>query len=326
MARGNTAILYGIIQDKPTIKINEKGEFVVARIKLLTVRRSKANEEMRLQGSPRTDVQYVITRNPAMIEKIIVPLRKGDVILVKGTISTREVNKKFICPYCHETNLHEGGVMNYVDPIFIERTNETPIEDEQEETEKLLSKAEISNICWIFGTLCRPPEYYQGNLGNSAERHKEECDFQIACNRIRRIKEDDPDKTTDYPYVKTFGPRSKEYSEVLHVGSEIFINGSIQAREVEMIKTCEYCGNSFEAKGATMEIVPYSIEYIDNCDIPESKHNNEEENEIEEDFEEVYTSDEEYIKLMQEYSMADQDEEYDPDENDEDSDEDDDWG
>lgn len=293
MARENVAFLYGIIKDKPTIKINDKSEFVVARIKMLTVRRSWASEELRLKGAPRTDIQYVITRNPAMIEKHIVPLKQGDVILVKGTISTREVKKKYICPFCHEINVHEGGVMNYVDPIFIEKTNEETV-SEEEMTDKLLSKAEISNVCYVFGTLCREPEYYQSDTG------KEECDFQIATNRKRRIREDDPEKTADYPYVKTFGAKTKEYKEVLHVGSEIFINGSLQAREVNMEKVCEYCGNPFEAMGATMEIVPYSIEYIKNCNIPEPGDDNTDLA----GFDDGFMSDGDYYEMIGQYGQS----------------------
>lgn len=254
--------MMGRLIEKPTIKINAKKEFVVGRIKLLTVRRSWANEELRLKGTPRTDVQYIITRNAAMIEKYLVPLTEGDIVLVKGSLCTRETKKKFTCPHCGVTNVYEGSVMVYVDPIFLEKINESDL-TEEEANEKLLSKAEISNYAFIFGTLCRNPEYY------SSEGKKEECDFQIATNRKRRIVEDGPDKTTDYPYVKTYGPKTKEYSETLHTGSEIFINGAIQAREITMLRRCGNCDMDFQALGATMEIVPYSIEYLRNCDIPE---------------------------------------------------------
>lgn len=272
MAKENTVFMYGIITERPTVKISsETKEFVVGRIKLLTVRRSYASEELRLKGAPRTDVQHVITRNPAIIEKRIVPLKEGDIVLVKGSICTRETQKKFRCPHCGVTNIYEGSVMVYIDPIFIEKTDETDI-NSTEAAEKLLSKAEISNYAFIFGTLCRDPHYY------IEEGRKEECDFQIAVNRKRRIIEDGPEKTTDYPYVKTYGPKTKEYSEVLHTGSEIFINGAIQSREIDMVKTCgnTECGQQFEAKGATMEIIPYSIEYLKNCNIPTKDEEEEE--------------------------------------------------
>ena len=261
MAKENTIFMMGILTEKPTIKVNTNKEFVVARIKIMTVRRSWANEELRLRGTPRTDIQYVITRNSGMIEKYIVPLTKGDVVLVKGSLSTRETKKRFTCPHCGIMNIYEGSVMVYVDPIFIEKVNEHDL-DEEKATEQLLTKAEISNYAFIFGTLCRDPEYF------SEDGQKEECDFQIATNRKRRIIEDGPDKKTDYPYVKTYGPKTREYSEVLHTGSEIFINGAIQSREITMHRVCGECYKEFEAQGATMEIVPYSIEYVKNCDIP----------------------------------------------------------
>jgi len=262
MARENTIFMYGRIMEKPLIKINSNGEFIVARIKLLTVRRSKANEELKLLGTPRLDIQYIITRNPKIIEKRISPLREGDMVLVKGNFSTRDVKKKHVCPHCGTVNLYEGAVMIYIDPVFIEKMqNDTMTEEEARD--KLLSKAEISNCAFISGTLCRNPEYYK-----SLDNRKEECSFQLAVSRSRRIIEDGPDKSVDYPYVKAYGKKTYEYSQVLHTGSQVFINGAIQAREITMMKECGECGLEFEALGATMEIVPYTIEYLNNCNIP----------------------------------------------------------
>ena len=277
MATENTVFMVGRIMEKPLIKINAKQEFVVARIKLLTVRRTKANEELKLLGTPRIDNQYIITRNPKIIEHRIVPLKEGDMVLVKGTLSTRETKKKYTCPHCGTLNVYEGSIMIYVDPIFIEKIQEDTM-TEQEATDKLLSKAEVSNYAFISGTVCRTPEYYK-----SPDGKKEECDFQLAIKRKRRIIEDGPEKMDDYPFVKTYGKKTLEYSQVLHTGSEIFINGAIQAREIVMLKECGECNMEFEAPGATMEIVPYSVEYLKNCDIPQREDDEESENISDED-------------------------------------------
>lgn len=48
------------------------------------------------------------------------------------------------------------------------------------------------------------------------------------------------------------------------------INGAIEARDIEIEMCCEQCQQNFLAKSSSIEIVPYHIEYIDDCIIPES--------------------------------------------------------
>ena len=113
----------------------------------------------------------------------------------------------------------------------------------------------------ITGTLCREPAYYkENNIRN--------CQFQIAANRKRRIIEDGPEKRTDFPWIKTFGEMAEEISGVLHQGSVISICGGVETRSFERKIICENCGEEFERKEYATEIVPYFIDYVDNCDIP----------------------------------------------------------
>lgn len=261
----NTVIMLGLVQKPPVIKINKNGEYVVGRIELLTVRRTKANEEMRLLGAPRLDTQYIISRNPIIIERRMTPIEEGDMVLIKGNMATRNTSKKYICPFCQVSNIYDGSTLIYIDPVYIEKV-ESKYENTENAKESLLGKSEISNNILVAGNVCREPVYYC-----SPDGRKEECEFQLAVGRKRRIIEDGPEKTTDFPFVKCYGKNALEYSQVLKVGSEIFINGAVQAREIEMLKQCKNCGEEFIAKGATMEIVPYSVEYGYECNIPGPK-------------------------------------------------------
>lgn len=275
MSRENTVYMLGVITEKPRIKVDANGNFKLARVVITTIRRTKMDENLRLVGTPRVDQQYIISRHPQIIEKRIVPLKIGDAVLVKGTLSTKDVSKSYICPYCEELCKYDGSVMTYIDPIFIERVYES---EEGEKTtddliEKLKSKSEISNYCYISGTVINQPDYFMSEDGK-----KEECHFQIAINRKRRIVEDGPDKTVDYPFVSVFGKNALETSKALHMGSSIFINGAIQSRMAKVVKMCTSCEKNFQAENAIMEIVPYSLEYLQNCDIPESKRKEEEDN------------------------------------------------
>lgn len=119
----NTVIMLGLVQKPPVIKINKNGEYVVGRIELLTVRRTRANEEMRLLGAPRLDTQYIISRNPIIIERRMTPIEEGDMVLVKGNMATRNTSKKYICPFCQVSNIYEGSTLIYIDPVYIEKWN-----------------------------------------------------------------------------------------------------------------------------------------------------------------------------------------------------------
>lgn len=123
---------------------------------------------------------------------------------------------------------------------------------------------EISNEIRIFGTLCRDPEFYENE-------NKKECQFEIASNRIRRIKEDEADKKTDYIWVKCYGPEAQQHTEVLHMGSEVYIGGAIRNRNIKLSLICPHCGTVCQKNGSSTEIIPYHVEYIKNCDIPFSE-------------------------------------------------------
>lgn len=60
------------------------------------------------------------------------------------------------------------------------------------------------------------------------------CQFPIASNRLRRIKEDGADKKTDYPWVKCFGPMAEQHSICLHTNSKVAL-GIVSGVSAEMI-------------------------------------------------------------------------------------------
>ena len=175
--------------------------------------------------------------------------------------------KQFICPHCGEVTSRDGVII-YVDPIFIKRCE---IGVSQEEGYRLIEDSEeISNQVKIMGTLCREPQLYE-----NPKNKQMECDFQIASNRNRHILEDNPEKRTDYPWVKAYGKQAVDYYEALHVNSTVYIDGALQARSVKREFVCEKCGEVFEAVDSAIDIIPYNLEYLKDCSLPGS--NSEEE-------------------------------------------------
>lgn len=119
---------------------------------------------------------------------------------------------------------------------------------------------EISNRIYIMGNLCADPVYNPKSNGGRV------CTYQLGINRKVYIREDDPNVRADYPFVKSLGDQADKDRDALRKGSLIFIDGSIQARDdFTMKKVCTTCNTECEVKGAAMEIVPYSVEYLHNC-------------------------------------------------------------
>lgn len=267
MAKENTVYLYGRVLVPPNIRIDTDGNYLSGKIILHTVRRSAASKELLLQGERRWDYIAVLSKHAKLIKDRMADLEEGDMVQVKGTLCTYEKIKQFICPHCGEVTSRDGVII-YVDPIFIKRCE---IGVSQEEGYRLIEDSEeISNQVKIMGTLCREPQLYE-----NPKNKQMECDFQIASNRNRHILEDNPEKRTDYPWVKAYGKQAVDYYEALHVNSTVYIDGALQARSVKREFVCEKCGEVFEAVDSAIDIIPYNLEYLKDCSLPGS--NSEEE-------------------------------------------------
>lgn len=258
MARGNMVIMLGMVTSKPFLQLNSEGEFKTGRITLLTMRRSGLNNQQRLAGAARADEQLVMSRDSYLIEHKMANLEEKDFVLIKGSLSTREVPKKVRCPECGEVNIQPMGVIVYVDPLTITKIGSAEGMSTDELTKYLIKNAEFSNYIACFGTLVREPRY----APDYGVTNRRECNIQVALNRKRLIVEDGPDKKTDYPYIRAFGKIAEESAKVLHTGSEIYVEGAIEARTVTLTKICPTCSCEFEADTKAVEIVPYSMEYI----------------------------------------------------------------
>ena len=161
--------------------------------------------------------------------------------------------------YCEERSLNPEEI------ALLRKTGLIGITEEQA-AEMMQRKVEISNQVYLDGELCREPTVYEDTIN-----HHTQTQFQIAVNRKRYIREDNPDKRTDYIWIKAYGRLAKEYQEVLHLHSKITVNGALQTRKVNIDFFCDRCGEVFQKANLSQEVVPYSIEYREDCDIPEEK-------------------------------------------------------
>ena len=255
MARENFAILYGQVRTKPRLGINNEGVEVSAILYIKVMRRPTNGQGF--DSKLYVDLPPIRTRNPEMISKIR-ELEQGDMIMVCGPFTTREIHKRSICKHCGNENLSEGNVA-YITPMYIRK--EEPKQDDAEGIALLKANTEISNRVTIIGNVCREPRFYED------ANHKTYAQYQIAVNRRYRIHEDPDDVKTDYPWIKTFGRQATEDSKCLDIGSSVYITGAVQTRDIERKTMCSHCSGEYEWNESVMEIVPYYIGYLANCNV-----------------------------------------------------------
>lgn len=252
MARHNHVSLLGVVEIDPKVVIDSEGKY---RQGLMVVKVTRGPREV---GDHRTTAKYdmplVWSFDPEMVEKMD-GCHKGDIIEIKGTINTKAVPKSSHCKHCNAKN-SVAGVMVYINPIHILKIRH--LETDEEIKRFLKDNAEISNEAQIIGTVVRDPKKITPLIGLLVTQ------YQIALNRKYMIPTDPPEIRTDYPWVKSYGENALSDKKRLHVGSEIYIDGCIQARNIMRHAKCSECGQDYQWKDNAMEIVPFAIEYLTN--------------------------------------------------------------
>lgn len=233
MAKENFVLLVGELQSSPII--NEKKQ--TAKYIIKTYRRNN-----------KIDYPIIHVLDKDLLEKVR-NFKENDFILVKGILTTSEVKKGACCPSCNEIIKSEGTI---TEVVAIENVNTGTEYD-------LLDLRELSNTVFVLGSLCRDPEFRL--LVNSGVPSTQ---YQLAINRKYNIKRQ-PSDYTDYPWVNSFGKQAEQDAIRLESGSQVFIQGGLQTRNIQKKITCSKCDTRFEAEDFVAEIVPYSVEYLNNC-------------------------------------------------------------
>ncbi len=181
-------------------------------------------------------------------------LKENDIVSVKGTIVTRPVMKKKICPACGNISEVPGQIC-YVSPIGVRKIGSAPDAQTAYEHLKNTNVKEVSNEVYIVGNLCTEPTKIESLTTITAVK------YQLAVPRNYRLLES-LNEDTDYPWIKSFGKKAEEQLEKLMVGSQVLVNGHLNPRFYRGETECANCGNTFEYEDKTLEIVPYEVEYL----------------------------------------------------------------
>ena len=249
MATHNSFRGYAQVIVPPKI-IKSDDEYKRATCVINTMRCKRSTGEM--IDSIRYDTPSLRTSNPTLCEEMS-NWNVGDMVEVKGTITSREITRTNTCPACGTENKVQG-VISYVHPIFC-----TKIESgvSPEEGLRLLKyRSEISNNVTVIGMLTQDPQYR--TTANKTLIAK----YQIAVMRRYRIKEDEPTRRADFIWIKSFGKIAETDKKYLKKGALIYIDGVLQTVSYERKIVCPNCGEEFSTQEISLEIVPYAVEYL----------------------------------------------------------------
>ncbi len=262
MAIHNQVILYAQVTKPPTITKNDDGEYIRGNL-AVTVAPGQRETGMKVRKRNLVKVRFgelpVITENPDML-KIMDGFHVGDVIILKGTLTTKNVLKKKACPVCGKEHRKEG-TLTFVHPIHmhIEQKGLSA----EEGAEILKHNCEISNLVTIAGTICNTkPEIVISN------KHMSMVQFQLAINRKYFIAADNVETRTDYPWVKVYG-KDKVDDIILRCkqGTVVLIDGFLQVRKYpELIIDCDdpICSGQIKWNDWTVDLIAYEVEYLNN--------------------------------------------------------------
>lgn len=249
MARHNLVFLLGYVTSIQVVQ-NGDQQYALAYVNVARGTRDVGDHKYHM----RCDNPIVMSRNPAVVQEMAT-WEQYDIVEIKGPIAVKSINKGSYCTHCQEKNIVEGTLV-YINPIFAKKRAHKESQDEC--LEFLSENREVSNQAFIFGTLCRDPKKISPKEGLTVTQ------YQIALNRKYRIREDAPEIKADFPWVKSYGSNAISDREHLHIGSQIFVDGCLQARKVNRHGVCQHCGEKYDWADKALEIVPFETEYISN--------------------------------------------------------------
>ena len=251
MAKQNNVHLFAQVL-KTTVATDEEGMYTRGMMLVNTIRGLRKTGEKQL--SLRYDPIWVLSANPSIIQRIA-NLKQYDLVYLKGVFTTKNVNKSNVCPHCGKKTTRKG-TMEFITPIHIIVYRRDLMKDES--TTVLQENIEISNEAEVIGTLTKDPQFFvtPSNIYRTS--------YSLVVKRKFRITEDNAEIKSDYPKIRSFGKIASSDALALREGSLVFVSGVLQSRTYQKQVECENCEGSFEVSDSSLEIVPYSVEYLKN--------------------------------------------------------------
>ena len=154
MARKNRVTLWGkvinepmISQDPVTLELKKASFFMM----VMNQDRDNGIDE----GGVMYSQPFVYTENPEMIKEIST-WKQGDLVDVRGVLTTVDAKRAAICTNCNNKIVKDGEV-TLITPLFIEKRYSGADLTEKESAEIIRNHREVSNLVELSGSLCADP-------------------------------------------------------------------------------------------------------------------------------------------------------------------------
>lgn len=271
MARHNIVHIYGFVHVQPNIIKNEAGKIESVITHVILVSSSRPIIDNNAEEFATFDQAMVLTRDPEMAKKMAT-LNVNDVIVLKGTLNTRNVPKIITCENCHkqflvskngekdlalarvsaetEQDLYTS-MKTFITPIALDirKTGLT----QEEAMNFIINMREMSNEVQLVGRLCIDPVQWEGGKATT---------YQLAVVRQFYVKDDNPQTRTDYPYIRVYGEQAESDYRALSKSSMVLVDGTLKTRRFRRTNTCPECKCVKEWYDKVLEVVPYSVQYL----------------------------------------------------------------
>lgn len=199
----------------------------------------------------KTEVITVCIFNEELLNKALEEIKDGDYMVVTNgrLISTNYIKvSSIICPICQNVDYKQT------------QAEKTEIEVYNYQLMKNIDKDLAIGINKIFlrGNVCSALNFRPG-----ANNGKDYIKYKLAVNRVGKNRIDKP---ADFPFIVSFNKEATNAQKYLKQGSEIFLEGAIQEREIAQKNNynCQNCGNEStpKSKSIVREVITAKVEYI----------------------------------------------------------------
>ena len=268
MAQYNSVHLYAMVKVDPKVVRDDSTGAVKRATMVLTCSSSPRQTGDRAEDNIVSfDDVLVLSRIPEMGQRMA-QARANDIVLLKGTLNTRDAPKQAICEECGQKFIvnemkqaeNDGddskntSMITFVTPIEFDIIRTGLSQDDA--LKDLIAHREISNEVQVIGNLCADPKSWSNGKVTS---------YQLGITRKYFLPDDNPNIVADYPYVRVYGQQALNDIEALSKSSLVFIDGCLKLRRFPRISTCPNCGAQKKWTDRVMEIVPFvnAVEYLD---------------------------------------------------------------
>lgn len=285
ITRFNRCHVFGMMMDEAPRIIKQDGKIISVNFHLAVLR----DDERKVEDGRalnQADFIYIMVHNPAMYEKAA-SFRMYDMVEAEGFMRTNEhIRKTAWCPKCNTPTVWEG-TLTYILAKFCACREHA--ENLEEGTRLLLENRMVSNVVTVYAKLVNEPRRI---LTKTGVRYTQ---YQAAIGRTY-YDTSDPGEKSDYIVIRSYGNMGEYDYAHLQTGSEIIVDGYVQARKARKTIHCnapvtdpqtgkplpelnpvtgeplhdpqtgktipKICGHTYSVEDEVSEIVVYAPKYV----------------------------------------------------------------